>query len=370
SAPDVIKGLLLRNLRWWSRRSDTIFQPDGTLSIGYVYPHMYMTENYNSPGSPYWGMKVFLVLALPPSHPFWVDREAPHPFASRRAAGEVIVTPLKHPLHIMVSALEHTYLLSTGQACHYPLKATQAKYGKFSYSATFGFCVPTGSYMLDQYALDGMVGFSDDGGETWKARRVVEDPRIEFYDAPVLGGEKWPVLVGTWDVFGDGDVKCTTWLVPPPPGGGPKEVTKHWYVRIHQISVARGSHRKKILSAEAGWAVYGQGKDGRILPFFPSGTAETATSGVVEGRSAPSGEGRRICGFRGRSGRDCGFACGSQSGRGDASGRERESDVAEDGAADVERGRGERGGQVVRGGGICEEGQGGEWVEKGVGRGG
>lgn len=52
----------------------------------------------------------------------------------------------------------------------------QVKYGKFSYLTTFGFCV----VMFDQYALDGMIGFSDDAGEVWQRRRVVSNARIEM----------------------------------------------------------------------------------------------------------------------------------------------------------------------------------------------
>lgn len=47
----VVKGIVLRNLRWWQRQKD-VWAAGGTLTLGYAYPNMYMTENYNSPGSP------------------------------------------------------------------------------------------------------------------------------------------------------------------------------------------------------------------------------------------------------------------------------------------------------------------------------
>ena len=59
----VMKGIIVRNLAWWLARP--IFDRDGVLTIGYGYPQMYMAEQYNAPGSPYWGLKVFLLLALP-----------------------------------------------------------------------------------------------------------------------------------------------------------------------------------------------------------------------------------------------------------------------------------------------------------------
>ena len=59
----VIKGLYLRHLRWWARRP--IADRGGILSVGYGYPNLFMSESYNSAGSPYWAFKAFLPLALP-----------------------------------------------------------------------------------------------------------------------------------------------------------------------------------------------------------------------------------------------------------------------------------------------------------------
>src|SRR5690606_4360265 len=64
-----IKGHFMRHLRWWAKLP--IADRDGVLSIGYGYPNLLMSENYNSAGSPYWALKAFLPLALPQDHPFW-----------------------------------------------------------------------------------------------------------------------------------------------------------------------------------------------------------------------------------------------------------------------------------------------------------
>jgi hypothetical protein len=98
---------------------EDIFQPNGMLSIGYSYPTTYLAENYNSPGSPYWCMLAFTPLAMPSTHPFWAAAEEPHPFARTR-----IAKALPHPRHIVCRSGGHTFLLSSGQACHYPIKAT------------------------------------------------------------------------------------------------------------------------------------------------------------------------------------------------------------------------------------------------------
>jgi hypothetical protein len=105
----VIKGLLLRNFRWWAAQKD-IFNSDGTLTIGYTYPNMYLAENYNSPGSPYWCCLAFCPLALPELHPFWTSEEAHYP---SDALPEV--QSIEKPKHIMVRRGDHSFLLSSGQ---------------------------------------------------------------------------------------------------------------------------------------------------------------------------------------------------------------------------------------------------------------
>ena len=76
-----IKGYYLRHLRWWARHP--IVDRSGVLTVGYGYANLFMSENYNSAGSPYWALKAFLPLALPKIHPFWtLKRRPPTPAAS------------------------------------------------------------------------------------------------------------------------------------------------------------------------------------------------------------------------------------------------------------------------------------------------
>lgn len=82
-------------------------------------------------------------------------------------------------------------LLSSGQACSYPMKGTHAKYGAFAYSSAYGYSVPTGVFSLEQYALASQLGFSDDGGEYWKTRRKSEYAGLAFWDDQ-------PVLESVW----------------------------------------------------------------------------------------------------------------------------------------------------------------------------
>lgn len=239
----VVKGLLLRNLRWWSKQRD-IFNPDGTLTIGYTYPNMYLCENYNSPGSPYWFCLAFMPAGIPDNHPFWTAKEEPFPTSSLQS-----VVPLNKPLHIAVHSGGHAFILSSGQACHYPLKATQAKYGKFAYSSAFGYSVPTGGYQLEQNAADSALALSDDEGESWVTRRVPLNARIEVHD-------EVPVLVSGWKPWKD--VSVETWLVPP------ASKSESWHVRVHRVKTGRD-----LNLAEAAWAICGvYSKVGRVLKPF------------------------------------------------------------------------------------------------------
>lgn len=49
--PGIIKGIVTRHLDWWAVQPIT--DNGGVLTIGYAYPNLMMSENYNAPGSPY-----------------------------------------------------------------------------------------------------------------------------------------------------------------------------------------------------------------------------------------------------------------------------------------------------------------------------
>lgn len=228
-------------------------------------------QNYNSPGSPYWCCKSFIPLSLPPSHPFWTAAEEPYPEVLRETT-----KALFKPLHIATNLGGHTYILSSGQQCSYPVKQSAAKYGKFAYSAAFGYSVPVGSLTLEELGGDNALALSDDQGETWKCRRETREARIE--------NGRW--LRSMWYPWKD--VEVETWLIPPT-----KDVPL-WHLRLHRIKTGR-----KLISAEGGFAIYGQGNDDRALEpttgesfgTFESGkearaVSKAGVSGIVElGRS-------------------------------------------------------------------------------------
>jgi hypothetical protein len=241
----VVKGIWLRNLRWWTTQHD-IFQSNGMLTVGFSYPNTYLAENYNSPGSPYWCMLSFACLAVPASHAFWSAPEEPHPFATQR-----VVKALPHPRHIVVRSGGHSFLLSSGQSCHYAIKNSNAKYGKFAYSAAFAYSVSTGYQELEQFVPESALALSDDGGELWKMRRAHDgDAEIEQHDGV-------PVLVSRMKPWHDVDV--LTYLIPP------QEESPNWHLRVHRVRTKRA-----LQTAEGAWSVYGaREKDGRILTEVP-----------------------------------------------------------------------------------------------------
>ena len=259
----IVKGLQLRNIRYWARQPGAYY-PDGTLTIGFNYPNQSMTENYNSPGSPYWCCKSFVTLALPETHPFWTAEEEPYPEVLRNT-----VRPLSHPLHITTNLGGHTYLLSSGQQCSYPVKQSAAKYGKLAYSSAFGYSVPVGNGTLEELGGDNTLALSDDDGETWKCRRDTREAKIEE--------GKW--LRSMWYPWKD--VEIETWLVPP------QKETPLWHVRVHRIKTGR-----RLNSAEGGFAIYGQAENGRALE--PStgekfGTFQEQGEGRAASRAGVSG---------------------------------------------------------------------------------
>ncbi|KAI1184628.1 hypothetical protein F5B17DRAFT_71357 [Nemania serpens] len=260
----MVKGIVLRNLRWWQTQRD-IWSSSGTLTIGYSYPNMYMAENYNSPGSPYWACLAFICLAVPANHPFWTSEEEYH--------GEVIpkVKPLKQPGHIMSYLGGHCMLLSSGQACSYPMKGTHAKYGGFAYSSAYAYSVPPGLLTLEQYALASQLGLSDDGGEYWKTRRLSEYAGLEQRPSDAPEAESTPVLVSIWKPFSDVTIRTT--LVPP------SSSTPNWHLRAHRIENA-GSRTLK--TADGAFAIANvRTPDGRYLDLYDAAKCEGTQPRIV-----------------------------------------------------------------------------------------
>lgn len=230
----TVKGLLLRHLRWWSRHPD-MFNTDGTLNIGFAYPNMYLSEEYNSPQSVYWCLKSFIVLGLPETHVFWTCDEKPYPLRSPAiasdGAGELpIVEVVWPPRQIICNSPEHHFFLSSGQMTKKGHKAKEAKYGKLAYSSAFGFSVPVG-LLLTQMAPDSTLTVSIDDGETWKVRSDPFNVTLGHAVVDTGGGsvEKVPTLVSSWRPWKMFPIEVETTLMPL------VERFPGWHVRVHRI---------------------------------------------------------------------------------------------------------------------------------------
>lgn len=217
--PGVVKGLILRNLRWWFKQP--IFDAGGVLTVGYAYPNLVMGENYNSPGSPYWALKTFLVLALEDSERFWSEpeQELPSlPALSVQREPHLVLCRQESTGHVTAFNAGH---LSSNEHTH-----TSAKYEKFAYSSAFGFSVPRAEWGLGQAAMDSMLGLSE-RDNLYRVRRKNEETWIRGH-----------VLYARWLPWSN--VEVETWIVAGLP----------WHVRIHRITTGRS-----LDAAEGGFAL-------------------------------------------------------------------------------------------------------------------
>ena len=146
----VMKGLIVRNFRWWLEQK--IFDRDGILTIGYCYPQMYMAERYNAPGSPYWGMKSFILLALPDDHPFWAAQAEPMPALDA-------LKPMPHANMLVARRKGRVTVYAAGVNEGHGHGQFPEKYAKFAYDTRFGFCASRSREVIWQAAPDSMLAF-------------------------------------------------------------------------------------------------------------------------------------------------------------------------------------------------------------------
>lgn len=220
----IVKGLLMRNVRWWMKQP--IWDKEGVLTIGYRYPNLKMAEFYNAPGSPAWAMKAFLALALPEEHPFWQAEEETLPTLDG-------ISVQRHPFMILIRREEgrHIQALTSGQYARFEPSFMSAKYEKFAYSNVFGFSVPGGEYEYDQGAFDSMLALCEQGDDLYRVRRKCESVKIDERG-----------IFSVWKPWQD--VTVHTWLVP----------CGSWHMRVHRVVSMR-----PLTGAEGAYAVSCEG---------------------------------------------------------------------------------------------------------------
>ena len=249
----ALKGFILRNFRQWFSLP---LRVNGVLSVGYAYPNLVMADRYNSPGSPYWGLKAWLILALGEDHPFWKTEETAD---TETAEKEKIITE-KIPGFIIQKNNEDAQLFTAGRfSSNFEMNHATAKYGKFVYSAKAGFCVSLGTFGLEATGCDSSLVLSE-GDNYWRERRHVSNIKTGPADT---GFNYVSSLWLPWS-----DVKVNTTLV----------CLGSWHLRIHHIVSER-----VLLSAEGGFSVprYRQpwynkgGKNPDEAPSIPNSSQET-----------------------------------------------------------------------------------------------
>ena len=233
----VMKGLIVRNFRWWLEQK--IFDRDGILTIGYCYPQMYMAERYNAPGSPYWGMKSFILLALPDDHPFWAAQAEPMPALDA-------LKPMPHANMLVARRKGRVTAYAAGVNEGYGHGQFPEKYAKFAYDTRFGFCASRSREVIWQAAPDSMLAFVID--DNVFVRKVslsheVRDDRVV---------SKWSPFPG---------ITVTTTVLPTADG----------HIRRHEIESAYPCE-----AYDCGFAV----------PNFAPGYVESTAAGVATARNA------------------------------------------------------------------------------------
>lgn len=197
-----IKTLLSGHLKTWLNHE--IFTFDGRLSIGYHYENLVMAEGYNAPGSPYWALKFFLLLAAKDNHSFWQAEPLSINLEKRRLvnSGNMLLLHEKNGQHLLGFPAG---MMLEGQA------HAEAKYSKFVYSTKFGFSVPKAGVKYEEGAFDNTLAVSLDGNYFRSKRETV---------AFELREDR---IVHEWSPFET--VKIKTAVYP----------LGEWHVRVHEI---------------------------------------------------------------------------------------------------------------------------------------
>ncbi len=211
-----IRTLWARQLRWWLDKP--MLDARGRLSVGYVWPNYLMSEEYNSPGSPYWAFKAFLPLALPAEHPFWQAQEADLPEPERPVLVPGASMLVQHQDGDVVA-------LPVGPS-RLDMRNSADKYGKFAYSSRSFLCVEADRWAHLGFLGDNILAVSTNG-EIYRSRGRKIDSR-----------------------FGDNWVE-TSWS----PEEGVSIISLQGFLRGFELRLHRITTERALLTLESGHAV-------------------------------------------------------------------------------------------------------------------
>lgn len=218
----IIKGILVRHFEEWL--SNPIFDNSGVLTIGYRYANLHMSESYNSPCSPYWSLKAFLLLAVDDNHPFWSAEPEPLPTLDSQKF-------LPEAQMIIQHFGNHVTALVPGRLQFNAHVHVTEKYCKFAYSSEFGFSVPRSNKFLQHAAPDSTLSFEIDGYIF--TRNLCDEISLNENE-----------IVSKWSPFKGIDVVTT--LIP----------TENGHIRRHKIT-----SEYDCIARDSGFAVSATSKD-------------------------------------------------------------------------------------------------------------
>jgi len=219
---EVIKGMIMRNLNWW--KDQNMYTEKGHLSIGYSYPNLIMTEDYNAPGSPMWAFKAFIILLLPSNHEFWKVEEAPYPILGHRSdqihSGFLVEQDPKGT---------NSYALSGRQFSRGKIMHNSEKYGKFCYSTYFGWNLTRDQDEIKNCACDSALALSIKGTNQFFTRSEIKEHK-----------QTNDYILSVWN-YGD-IAKIESYLIP---------IDYKWHIRIHKIET-----KYELETYEGGFPVF------------------------------------------------------------------------------------------------------------------
>ena len=276
----VMKGIIARHFKDWM--SYPIFDSAGLLTIGYRYPNLHMAESYNAPGSPYWSLKAFLLLALSDEHPVWQVESQPLPPLDR-------IKTLEHANMVMTRSPEHVCAYVSGQYGGYADNHASEKYSKFVYSTKYGFSVPRSQQDIHENAPDSMLAFVIDGMVF--VRRGCSQFQIEDN-----------AVTSTWSPFEGIEVETT--VIPDENGHTRRHVVTSEYdcaaydcgfsVPMYEPGAVKRTQEVGMAKAENGTygcTVFGESGTGEVLDanpntnlMFPNSVIPAVRYGIKKGR--------------------------------------------------------------------------------------
>jgi len=212
-----IRGLVARNMRWWSKQP--IGDENGVIKLGYAYPNNLMLEEYSADGSPFWALKAFMPLALPAEHPFWTASEEEHPLDDSASSLQ------PHAKMLLYRNEGHAIAVSGGQSVvrH---RNSPAKYSKLAYSSHSGFSVELDLRSAEHGAFDNSLVVREAGDGLWRARETSE---VEAMAGALIS--RWRPLAGV-------EIESHALVAAP------------WHIRVHRIRTDR-----RIETLEGGFSV-------------------------------------------------------------------------------------------------------------------